>query len=63
MNNKIKVHWNHEDECFVAITEESDLIGCGDTKEEAIKHLKNHLLDEEETPRKRTLCQTTSPNI
>lgn len=45
-----QIHWNEEDESFVAQSNSSDLIGCGDTEEEAITHLKNHLRDESETP-------------
>ncbi|MDX1919447.1 MAG: hypothetical protein SFU25_01790 [Candidatus Caenarcaniphilales bacterium] len=52
-NISFEIHWNEEDECFIASTEDSDLIGCGDTEEEAIIHLKNHLSDESETPRKK----------
>jgi hypothetical protein len=46
------VHWNEEDQCFIASAENSDLIGCGHSSAEALQHLENHLKDELETPRK-----------
>lgn len=48
----ITVTWSVEDDCFIATAEGTDLIGCGDTEAEAEMHLRNHLLDEKETPRK-----------
>ncbi len=54
--DKINVDWSEEDECYVATIANSDLIGCGDTPEEAEAHLKNHIMDEMETPRKKKTC-------
>jgi len=48
-----KVIWDEESECFVASISSSDIIGCGDSEEEALLHLKNHLADEADKPRKR----------
>ena len=53
MINSFSVKWDEEDQCFVATTEDSDLIGCGDSAIEADQHLQNHLKDESETPRKK----------
>jgi len=53
MLNSFNVKWNEEDQCFVASTEGSDLIGCGDSVVEAVQHLQNHLKDDSETPRKK----------
>lgn len=51
--NSFNINWNEEDQCFIASTEDSDLIGCGDSAVEAVQHLQNHLKDENETPRKK----------
>ena len=51
--NSFNVKWNEEDQCFIASTEDNDLIGCGDSLIEAVQHLQNHLKDESETPRKK----------
>jgi hypothetical protein len=51
--NSFNIKWDEEDQCFIASTENSDLIGCGDSAIEAIQHLQNHLKDENETPRKK----------
>ena len=51
--NSFNVKWNEEDQCFIASTEDNDLIGCGDSAIEAVQHLQNHLKDESETPRKK----------
>jgi hypothetical protein len=55
--HNFNVQWNEEDQCFIATTEGTDLIGCGDSAVEAIGHLQNHLQDEKETPRKRPVDQ------
>ncbi|MDX1918265.1 MAG: hypothetical protein SFT81_03890 [Candidatus Caenarcaniphilales bacterium] len=50
-NLSIDLVWSKEDQCLIATLNESDLIGCGLTEQEAIGHLLNHLKDEKDTPR------------
>jgi hypothetical protein len=56
-SNKINVKWDKKDQCFIATTENSDLIGCGDSAIEAVQNLQNHLKDEDETPHKKAVRQ------
>lgn len=62
--DKMKIIWSEEDECFVAsVTDsDSDIIGCGDTEDEARRHLENHLKDECLTPRKKTVKVLAKPH-
>ena len=51
----LQVRFSNPDSCYIAWVKHSDLEGYGDSESEAIKHLINHLQDELDNPRKKTV--------